>query len=202
MLEHSDAARGGAGRRLPRVAILLIALAIFVGAPAVWLFFSVYKTYRVPTGGMRPTIPVGARVLMRRYARSVRFAPRSLGIAQIERGDIAAFRFPPDPSFSYMQRVVALPGETIEVRDGRAFVKGAALREPYAFVGAGGDPREQGRTFPPYQLPAGCYFVMGDNRDHSFDSRYWGCVPAENFIGKIVQTWTWFVRQNEEDEAR
>ena len=100
----------------------------------------------------------------------------------LERGDIVVFWFPDDPSKSYIKRVIGLPGETVEVRDGRVLVNGQELNEPYL------DPSlSQSRAnHPPVIVRSNYFFVMGDNRDHSSDSRYWGLVPRKYIYGKAL----------------
>ncbi|HEX6185630.1 MAG TPA: signal peptidase I [Pyrinomonadaceae bacterium] len=104
------------------------------------------------------------------------------GLPEIERGDIVVFWFPNDPGKSYIKRVIGLPGETVQVRGGRIFVNGKELQEPYLEnslnVAAGDDP-------PVYVKPH-YYFVMGDNRDNSSDSRSWGLVPEKYIYGKAL----------------
>ena len=93
------------------------------------------------------------------------------------RGDIIVFRYPKEPSRDFIKRVIAVPGDTVEIRGGRVYVNGAALREDYTAAA------------PNYQVPAelvppGNYFVLGDNRNNSSDSHIWGLVPDENIIGR------------------
>lgn len=104
------------------------------------------------------------------------------GLPPLERGDIVVFWFPDDPSKSYIKRIIGLPGETIEMRDGRILINGHELEEPYL------DPRlNTGRAnLPPIYVKQHYYFVMGDNRDHSSDSRYWGLVPEKYIYGKAI----------------
>jgi signal peptidase I len=104
------------------------------------------------------------------------------GLPEIERGDIVVFWFPNDPSKSYIKRVIGLPGETVQMRAGRMFVNGKQLQEPYLETSlnvAGGDE-------PPVYVKPHFYFVMGDNRDNSSDSRSWGLVPEKYIYGKAL----------------
>jgi signal peptidase I len=104
------------------------------------------------------------------------------GLPEIERGDIVVFWFPNDPTKSYIKRVIGLPGETVQMRAGRIFVNGKELPEPYlehALNVAGGDE-------PPTYVKPHYYFVMGDNRDNSSDSRSWGLVPEKYIYGKAL----------------
>ena len=100
----------------------------------------------------------------------------------LARGDIVVFWFPDDPDKSYIKRVIGLPGEMVEVRDGRIRVDGKELDEPYL------DPQLNASHMsqPPIIVKPHYYFVMGDNRDHSSDSRYWGLVPEKYIYGKAL----------------
>jgi signal peptidase I len=93
------------------------------------------------------------------------------------RGDIIVFQYPKEPSRDFIKRVIALPGDTVEIRDSRVYVNGQALREDYTAAA----PNYQ---VPAEKVPAGNYFVLGDNRNNSSDSHIWGLVPEENIIGR------------------
>jgi len=104
----------------------------------------------------------------------------------MERGDIVVFWFPDDPSKSYIKRVVGLPGETVEIREGRVLINGSELDEKYL------DPQENSspKSWPAVAVKRNYYFVMGDNRDNSSDSRIWGLVPKKYIYGKaLVRYW-------------
>ncbi len=105
----------------------------------------------------------------------------SLYVHGVKRGDVIVFKYPRDPSKDYIKRVIALPGDTIKIKDGDVYLNGALLHEDYA-VG-----ETEGKTFlrddVPYTVPSGQYFVMGDNREASSDSREWGPVPRGYIIG-------------------
>ena len=103
-------------------------------------------------------------------------------IPELERGDIVVFWFPDDPTKSYIKRVIGLPGENVHVRDGRVFVNGRELQEPYLDPG-----RNVTRgTEQPVLVKQHYFFVMGDNRDNSSDSRMWGLVPEKYIYGKAL----------------
>jgi signal peptidase I len=130
---------------------------------------------------MAPTVSSGAYVLAIR-ARNV------------SRGDIVTFRYPREPRTTFIKRVVASGGDTVEIRAKKLLVNGKAVHEPYV---AHGDPQiwagellpEPYRSrdhFGPYVVPTDPFFVMGDNRDASSDSRYWGAVPRANVVGRVL----------------
>ena len=104
------------------------------------------------------------------------------GIPDLTRGDIIVFWFPDDPSKSYIKRIIGLPGEMVEVRDGRILINNVELEEPYL------DPQRNvsRANHPPMQVKPHYYFVMGDNRDASSDSRRWGLVPEKYIYGKAL----------------
>jgi signal peptidase I len=104
------------------------------------------------------------------------------GLPQLSRGDIIVFWFPDDPSKSYIKRIIGLPGEMVEVRDGRILINNVELEEPYL------DPQRNASraNYPPVQVKPHYYFVMGDNRDASSDSRRWGLVPEKYIYGKAL----------------
>ncbi len=120
---------------------------------------------------MMPALNDGDRIIIDR------------GFEKLERGDIVVFLFPMDQSRSYIKRIVGLPGDTIDIRDGEVFVNGKLLEEPYV------DSRynESKRSLAPLKLDENRYFVIGDNRDNSSDSRFWGPVERKLIYGKYVK---------------
>ncbi len=99
------------------------------------------------------------------------------------RGDVIVFVAPPNPAQDYIKRIIGLPGDVVTIRDTQVFVNGKALNEPYI------DPRLQGNPYAPTTnllIPEGAYFVLGDNRNGSSDSRDWGCVPQPNVVGRAA----------------
>ena len=105
---------------------------------------------------------------------------------ELKRGDVVTFLYPKDKSKWYFKRVVGLPGETIEIRDGKVYINGQVLTEPYVDQ----SHNQAEANFPPRIVPENQYFVMGDNRDNSSDSRYWGTVDKELIKGKYYMTYS------------
>src|SRR6202158_3132256 len=138
----------------------------------------IVQPVKVEGTSMLPRLHDGERIFVNKliYYDEYRWAPK------VDRGDIVVFWFPDDPSKSYIKRVVGLPGDTIEMRDGTVRVNGRDLDETYL------DPQlnMSHKTQPPVYVRPNYYFVMGDNRDNSSDSRIWGLVPKKYVYGKAV----------------
>ena len=157
----------------------------------------VVQAFKIPTGSMEPNLLIGDHLLVNKFvfAPTLSSAERTLlPMTDIRRGDIVVFKYPEDPERDFIKRVIGLSGETIELKDRQIRVNGRAIQEPYAHylprpAGSGGgevttgDVRER---YGPVVVPAGSVFVMGDNRDNSQDSRYWGFLPKENIKGKAL----------------
>lgn len=185
------------------VLALVLVLRSFLGEP-----------FTIPSGSMLPSLQVGDYILVNKYAYGLRLpvvGTRVLDIGEPQRGDVMVFRYPRHPSTSYIKRVVGLPGDVIAYRAGALYINGTLVpqelheRLPLAQGGwtrvireqLGEHPhwmrRDEGREpFGPawaLQVPPGHYFVMGDNRDNSNDSRAWGFVPDKLVTGKAVYIW-------------
>lgn len=123
----------------------------------------------VPTESMVPTIQIGDRLMVEKVSK------------EIERGDIVVFKPTPrsGSKLDLVKRVIGLPGDQLEIKDGKVYVNGSPLDEPYL-------KEEMRSNFGPFQVPQDSYFMMGDNRNNSYDSRSWGVVPKENLVGKAL----------------
>lgn len=158
----------------------------------------VVQAFKIPSGSMLPTLQIGDHLLVNKFLYGPRleipFTQLSLGrlpgLRAPERGDVIVFVYPKNPSQDFIKRVVALPGQTVEMRDRHLYVDGALVADPHATYRLGGVP--QSRHFGPITVPPGQVFVMGDNRDESADSRFWGGVPLENIKGlAFIIYWSW-----------
>lgn len=156
--------------KLVRDIVLIIAvfvlLGVFVAQPVV-----------VEGTSMLPELHDGERLLVNKL---VYYKFKSVSWGHLERGDIVVFWYPKEPDKSYVKRIIGLPGETVEVREGKVFINGTQLDETYL-------DREHNQSLPSFQpkrVDEHFYFVMGDNRDNSSDSRYWGLVPEKYIYGK------------------
>lgn len=145
----------------------------------VFILFGVFFVQPVVVEGtsMLPQLHDGERLLVNKL---IYYKIQSISWGHIGRGDIVVFWFPNDPDKSYVKRVIGLPGETVELRNGKVYINGTQLKEEYLDT-------EHNQSFPSWpakKVEDHHYFVMGDNRDNSSDSRYWGLVPEKYIYGK------------------
>ena len=159
----------------------------------------VVQAFKIPTGSMENNLLIGDHLLVNKFVFAptrTRLEEMLLPIDPIRRGDILVFKYPEDPERDFIKRVIGLPGETLEMRDKKIYIDGKALDEPYVhfiFPVAGRGPGDadfttegKQRNYGPVTVPADMYFMMGDNRDNSEDSRYWGFMPRSYVKGKAL----------------
>lgn len=141
----------------------------------------VFETYYIPSGSMEPTLEPGDRIVVDKL---------SFHLHRVERGDIVVFRRPPAWPKQYpdlVKRVIGLPGETIGAHGGNVYIDGRVLAEPWLPRGVTTGVCGSGTgSFGPVRIPAGDYFMMGDNRADSADSRCYGPVPGRYIVGEVV----------------
>jgi signal peptidase I len=155
----------------------------------------VVQAFKIPTGSMEPNLLVGDHLLVNKFV----FAPTATALERailpmraIRRGDVVVFKYPQEPDRDFIKRVIGLPGETLEVRDQKVLINGSPIDEPYAHylfpVRAGSEATgfDVRQHYGPVTVPDGHYFMMGDNRDNSEDSRYWGFMPAHYVKGRAL----------------
>jgi signal peptidase I len=162
-----------------------------------------FQAFKIPSGSMKPTLLIGDHLLVSKSAYGVKlpFSDRVLiPLGQPQRGEIIVFRFPEDRDKDFIKRVIGLPGDVLEVRNKMVYINEQALEDPWAhysdriILPPGIQPRD---NFGPVTVPADTYFVMGDNRDQSYDSRFWfggkgGFVPKADILGKaMIIYWSW-----------
>ena len=144
----------------------------------------------IPSGSMENTLLVGDHLIMSRigYDAGVPFTDWHVSLwRNPRRGQIVIFKPPAAPNETdLIKRVVGLPGETVDIRDGAVWINGNKLRETYTTGPTEPAPRGLSEVSYPYVVPENCYFVMGDNRGNSLDSRFWGPMPRKNLIGTPV----------------
>jgi signal peptidase I len=183
--------------------VIAVILALFVRT---W----VVQAFKIPTGSMENNLLIGDHLLVNKFVVAPAGAERMvLPVGDITRGDIVVFKYPEDPERDFIKRVIGLPGETLEVRDKRVLVDGKPIEEPYVHYLQPASGSSEITSFDvrdrygPVTVPAGHYFVMGDNRDNSQDSRYWGFLPRSYIKGKaLIIYWSYdagpeFVRSAE-----
>lgn len=190
---RSQAGHGGWLREYFVTIVTCVIIALFVTT-------FVAHPMSVPTPSMVPTILVGDRLIVDKFTlRSGDGLLHKILLARrIGRGDIVVFKYPKDPTIPYVKRVIGMPGEVLEIKNGQVYINQRELDEAYVYhsdVNTGSEGISLRDNFGPVAIPAGHYFVMGDNRDNSEDSRYWGFVPEKYIIGRPL-----FVFWSYEDE--
>ncbi|RKZ35081.1 MAG: signal peptidase I [Gammaproteobacteria bacterium] len=174
------------------------------------------EPFRIPSGSMMPTLLIGDFILVNKYTYGIRLPIMDKKIIEIgrpERGDVVVFRFPEDPTIPFIKRIVGLPGDRISYYNKTLYINGepapqekmgtytgygsgsnmtgTSLRAeylddaPHVMLVQGGQPGVEGEIVVPEEN----YFVLGDNRDNSRDSRYWGTVPDDHLIGRAFTIW-------------
>jgi len=157
------------------------------------------QAFTIPSGSMMDTLLIGDYILVNKllYGPEIPFTDVHVpGFREPQRGDIIVFKYPADESRDFIKRIVAVSGEKVQVRDNRVYIGGTPLEEPYVRPGSvpAVSSNHCGYLYgcDPLMVPADSYFVMGDNRDNSQDSRYWGFVKREKIRGKaFVIYWSW-----------
>jgi signal peptidase I len=188
--------------------VIAVILALFIRT-------FVVQAFKIPTGSMENNLLIGDHLLVNKFV----FGPSETGaertllpIGTIKRRDIIVFKYPEEPDRDFIKRVIGLPGETVEVREKKVYINGTALDEPYVhFLAPPSGPSELHEVtsfdvrerFGPVTVPADQYFMMGDNRDNSADSRYWGFLRRDYIKGKaLVIYWSYqSEREDYQDES-
>jgi len=166
----------------------------------------VIQAFKIPSGSMEPTLLVGDHLLVSKFTYGIRIPYRIFGIylpgggttlvpiSSPKRGDVVVFVFPEDHSKDFIKRVIGLPGETIEITGKMIFINGKQISDPWGHYKGHGEG-EIGKIqdhFGPVKVPPNAYFMMGDNRNHSYDSRFWGFVNKRFIEGKaLILYWSW-----------
>ncbi len=182
------------------------------------------EPFRIPSGSMMPTLLIGDFILVNKFSYGIRLPVLNTKVVEMgepERGDIVVFRYPKQPTVDYIKRVIGLPGDRIAYFDKKLYVNGQPIKQTplgrYQGVGQGSNMTgallmeedltgvEHSMLISPgvptvedvFVVPKGQYFVMGDNRDNSNDSRYWGTVPEANLVGRAFFIWmNWDLENN------
>ncbi|HWR91433.1 MAG TPA: signal peptidase I [Desulfobacterales bacterium] len=175
------------------VEAILIAIVI-----ALFIRTFVVQAFKIPSGSMKPTLQIGDHILVNKFSYGIKIPYIGKVIFPVgdpQHGDIVVFKFPVDPRKDFIKRVIGAGGDVVEIQDKTVYVNGKPLNHD---VGVYTDPRtiagslKPRDNFGPITVPKGALFVMGDNRDESFDSRFWGFVPVRDVSGKaFIIYWSW-----------
>ncbi len=130
-----------------------------------------FQFFVIPTGSMEPTLTEGDMIVVNKIV--FRFA-------KPQRGDVTVFKYPVDPKRVFVKRLIGLPGEVVQIKESTLYINGRVVEQPYLPKGL------RYQDFGPVRVSNGSYFMMGDNRNNSQDSRFWGTLPRENIIGKAI----------------
>lgn len=179
-------------------------LQAIITALMIALFIRAYvvQAFKIPSGSMVPTLLVGDHLLVNKFIYGIKIPfsdKRILAFRKPSRGDIIVFRYPEDQSRDFIKRVIAVEGDVIEERNKVVYVNGVPLNEPYIqhTDRRSLNPFEPRDNFGPFIVPKNKLFVMGDNRDQSYDSRYWGYVDMKDIKGKaFILYWSWDREKN------
>jgi signal peptidase I len=189
-------------REYAEALIIAFFLAVFIRT-----FF--IQAYKIPSGSMEPTLLIGDHILVDKFAYGLRLPDSFFGLVipgipwghylfrtgSIHRGDVIVFVFPPDPTKDFIKRVIAVGGDTVAVKNAVVYLNGKVMPDPHAHYSLPLDqrtPLSPRDDFGPKKVPPGYVFVMGDNRDRSYDSRFWGFVPIDNVEGRaFLIYWSW-----------
>jgi len=181
--------------------VIAVILALFIRT-------FVVQAFKIPTGSMENNLLIGDHLLVNKFV----FGPATTGlerallpVSAIDRREIIVFKYPEDPDRDFIKRVIGLPGETVEVREKKVYINGKALDEPYVhFLTPPSNDYQEVTSFDlrerfgPVTVTEDKYFVMGDNRDNSQDSRYWGFLPRSYVKGKALLIY-WSYEAERED---
>ena len=158
-----------------------IAIAVIL---ALFIRTFIVQAFKIPSGSMIPTLLIGDHILVCKFYYKL-FKPK--------RGDIIVFKYPQDTHKDFIKRVIGLPGEVIMIKNKKVYINGKPLDEPYVVYSKNPSfylPMRD--NFGPVKIPKDSYFMMGDNRDKSLDSRFWGFLPKDLILGKaLIIYWSW-----------
>ncbi len=166
---------------------------LWAGAVALITITFIVQAFKIPSGSMLSTLQIGDYLLVNKFLYGLKqpFSDEYLIEGRDPQvGDVIVFRYPRDPSLDYIKRIVGVPGDTLEMRDRQLYRNGMKVDEPYARTTQPSSYKRD--NFMPLTVPPGKYFVLGDNRDESADSRYWGFVDRSAIRGKAWRIyWSW-----------
>ncbi|HPR63454.1 MAG TPA: signal peptidase I [Thermoanaerobaculia bacterium] len=143
----------------------------------------IFQTYKIPTQSMVPTLLVGDHLIVNKFSfrdPGLGFLDALFPASDVKRGDIIVFKYPEDPRVMFVKRAIGMPGDIVAITDKTVYINGKPLEDPWAHY-----LMEDGHrpVYVPTRVPENMIFALGDNRDHSRDSRFWGFVPRDNILG-------------------
>lgn len=157
----------------------------------------VVQAFKIPTGSMESNLLIGDHLLVNKYIFGLHEGVLSslLPYKDLRRGDVIVFKYPHNPEVAYVKRLIGMPGDSVEIVGRKVYINGEPLEEDYTqFI----DPGSVYERYGPFNVPDDQYFAMGDNRDNSQDSRFWGYVPRDHFLGKaLVIYWSFETPRDE-----
>ena len=162
--------------------VIAILLALFIRA-------FIVQAFDIPSGSMEPTLLPGDYILVNKFIYGIRIPYLNKSVIpykEPKRGDIIVFIYPKDPSKDYIKRVIGMPGETVQIIEGKIYIDNTPIPDPWGYF----DKKEPPgfiavvENFGPVEVAKDCLFVMGDNRNNSEDSRFWGTLPLKDVLGK------------------
>ena len=174
----------------------VVVIIVLVLALAIPTF--VVQTFKISSESMEPTLEIGDYLLVNKFIYGIKIPFTSINLfpwKSPQRGDVIVFIFPLDPDKDFIKRVIGVGGDTVSIINKRLYINGVEAPDPHAVYSKDtillGDMQKLD-NFGPVTVPQGCLFVMGDNRDRSFDSRFWGFVPLKDVLGKAFTIyWSW-----------
>jgi len=178
-------------REYAEAAAIAILLALFIRT-------FVVQAFKIPSGSMKPALLIGDHILVNKFIYGIKIPllrKTVIPLGKPKRDDVIVFIYPVDKSKDFIKRVIGLPGEKIEMIDKKIYINGKLYGDKHRFfMNQGGGSHNPGHKdrLVPIVVPDNQYFVMGDNRDHSYDSRFWGFVPSKSIKGKaFIIYWSW-----------
>lgn len=182
-------------REYAEAIVIALVLALFIRT-------FIVQAFKIPSGSMLPTLQIGDHILVSKFIYGLKMPFTGsvlISVKEPKANDIVVFKFPKDPKLDYIKRVIGVAGDKVEIRNKKIFINGEPFEDSFGvhldsrIMPASAGPRD---NFGPITVPEGRVFVMGDNRDNSFDGRFWGFVDLKVVRGKaFIIYWSWDVRK-------
>jgi signal peptidase I len=162
--------------------VIAILLALFIRT-------FIVQAFDIPSGSMEPTLLPGDYILVNKFIYGIRIPfinIRLFSYKKPKRGDVTVFIYPKKPSLDFIKRIIGMPGETVQIIQGKIYIDGAPIPDPWGYFSEKEPPVfiAAVENFGPVQVPDDSFFVMGDNRNNSDDSRFWGFLPFNDVLGE------------------